>query len=397
MSETCPPGPLLHSSVIEISESALRTNLRFLREAIGPDVELTSVIKGNAYGHGIGTIVPLAERCGIRSFAVSHADEAYDAHRAMSATSRLVIMADVADEEFEWAIVHGVELFVFDRERLARAADTARRVAVPARLHLELETGMHRTGFDAAELPSVAAFVRDHADALTVVGVCTHYAGAESVENYLRIQSQIRAFEEGCAALTRAGATLGQRHTACSAAALTYPETIMDRVRIGIAQYGFWPSEQTRMQWLLRQEARGTPRSNDPLRRVMKWKSRVMSLKSVAAGQFVGYGITHLSTRPQRLAVVPVGYHHGFSRSLSNLGHVLILGRRAPVVGMVNMSMVTVDVTEIPEVRRGDEVVIIGRQKRGEITVGAFSDMTRDLNYEVLVRLPASIPRVTVP
>jgi alanine racemase len=121
-----------------------------------------------------------------------------------------------------------------------------------------------------------------------------------------------------------------------------------------------------------------------------------MDLKFVGPGEFVGYGTHYQTTRRQRLAAVPVGYFHGFARNLSNLGHVLIGGRRCAAVGMVNMNMLMVDATDLPQVKLGDEVVLIGNQGDQEITVGTFGEMTRDLNYEVLVRLPAEIPRLVV-
>lgn len=140
----------------------------------------------------------------------------------------------------------------------------------------------------------------------------------------------------------------------------------------------------------------GKPRFVDPLKRVISWKSRVMGVKAISPGEFIGYGTSYLTTRKQTVALVPVGYSHGFPRILSNLGHVLIHGRRALVVGMVNMNMMTVDVTDIPGVKRGDEVVLIGKQGKQQITVTGFSDLTRFLNYEVLVRLPQETPRAVV-
>jgi alanine racemase len=134
----------------------------------------------------------------------------------------------------------------------------------------------------------------------------------------------------------------------------------------------------------------------DPLRRVMEWKSRVMSLKRVRQGSFIGYGITYQAPRNMKIASVPVGYYHGFSRSLSNLGYVLIGGERAAVVGVVNMNMFVVDVTDLDGVHAGDEVTIVGRQGGAEISVGSFADMTDYLNYEVLVRIPRDIPRLVV-
>lgn len=133
-----------------------------------------------------------------------------------------------------------------------------------------------------------------------------------------------------------------------------------------------------------------------PLKQIISWKSKIMSIKSVPAGQFVGYGTVYQTTDDTLIAAVPVGYSHGFSRSLSNLGKVLIHGRRVPVIGMVNMNMMIADVSHCPGVQRGDEVVIIGSQRKNRITVSSFSDMTNDVNYETLVRLPKEIPRYII-
>ena len=122
-----------------------------------------------------------------------------------------------------------------------------------------------------------------------------------------------------------------------------------------------------------------------------------MSLKTVGAGEFVGYGISHQAVRRERLAAVPVGYYHGFSRNLSNLGYVLVKGERAPVRGLVNMNMILVDVTDIRDVKRGSEVVIIGDQDGSTITIASFADMLNHLNYEVLVRIPNELSRIVTP
>ncbi|MGD8441564.1 MAG: alanine racemase, partial [Holophagae bacterium] len=255
------------------------------------------------------------------------------------------------------------------------------------------ETGLNRTGLDGRALNGAVKRILDSPEQVRVEGVCTHYAGAESVGNHVRIEHQIAEFDRKIRLLEGRGVPTGLKHTACSAAAINYPETRMDLVRIGIAQYGFWPTAETRMRFLT---GRSSHKRQDPLRRVMAWKSRVMSFKTVRAGEFVGYGMSHQSARRQRLAAVPVGYHHGFSRSLSNLGYVLVNGGRAPVRGLVNMNMMLVDVTDLDGVRRGSEVVIIGRQGAAEISVASFADMMNHLNYEVLVRIPSELPRVVV-
>jgi len=379
------------TSVIEIDPRALAHNLRFLRRQLGDRPVLCSVIKGNAYGHGIECFVPLAEEAGVRQFAVFSAEEARRAHAASTRPqTRTMIMGCIDAPELEWAIERGLSFWVFDLQRLRDAVEAAGRVGRPARIHLELETGLHRTGLDEPALPAVLDVLREAGPRVRVLGVCTHYAGAESVSNYLRIHQQRERFERLCGVLEAGGLSWELRHTACSAAALTYPGTIMDLARIGIAQYGFWPSRETRMHHLTRS---GRPGAR-PLRRLLTWKSRIMALKDVPAGEFVGYGTSYLPERDNRIAVVPVGYADGYSRSLSNLGRVLIHGRRASVVGVVNMSALLVDVTRVPGVGLGDEVVLIGKQGRLSITVASFSELTRMVDYETLCRLPPDIPRV---
>ncbi len=270
-----------------------------------------------------------------------------------------------------------------------------------ARIHIEVETGLNRTGLTVKQLEAALALIRTNRDFVEVLGICTHFAGAESVSNYLRIQNQISRFHSMCDAVNRSGFKVGNdgihRHTACSAAALIYSETVMEMVRIGIAQYGFWPSKETEINFFTRKTKNGRhARYKDPLVRVIKWKSRVMSTKSVKRGDYVGYGTSSLITRRSRIATVPVGYFHGFSRDLSNRGHVLIRGQRAPVLGMVNMNVIMVDITDIRHARTGDEVVMIGKQGNNTISVGSFGEMTRFINYELLASLPSQIPRVLV-
>lgn len=384
---------MLYSSHIELSQSALRKNIKFIRNLIGSEVQYSSVIKGNAYGHGIKEFVPLAEQCGIRHFSVFSADEAERAMKSRQENSHICIMGSIENDELEWAIENGVSFYVFENERLNGAISAAKNAGKQALIHLELETGLNRTGLQGDQLIKAVDIIKNSIKHLKICGVCTHYAGAESVNNYLRIINQIEEFNRQCRWLKKRGINYGLRHTACSAAALSYPETRMDMVRIGIAQYGFWPSLETRMQYVLKHNRNEKKRAVDPLRRVITWKSKIMNVKDVEPGEFVGYGTSYQTTHKQKIASIPIGYYHGFARSLSNLGYVLVHGKRALVVGMVNMHVIMVDVTRIKDVKKGDEVVLIGKQNKAAITVGSFSDLTRFQNYEVLARLPFNIPR----
>ncbi len=382
---------MFHTSYIEINKPALKSNLRFLKRLTGPDVRFCSVIKGNAYGHGIEHFLPLAEDCGVDYFAVHSADEALRAHTTRKRESHIMIMGMIDDDQLSWAIENDISFYVFEFDRLNAAIYAARKQGGKARIHVELETGMNRLGFAWEDRDRLAKVLVDNRKNLHVMGLCTHYAGAESVANYLRIQNQIANFNRYQWYLRKKEVRSDMRHTACSAPLVSYPHTKMDMVRIGIMQYGFWPSKETFMQYLTQNG--GTRMTDSPLRQLISWKSGIMSIKHVKAGEFIGYGTVYQTTDDTVIASVPVGYSHGFSRSLSNLGKVLVHGRRVPVIGMVNMNMMIVDVSHCPGVERGDEVVLIGSQRKNRMTVSSFSDMTNDVNYETLVRLPREIPR----
>src|SRR5699024_4183471 len=348
-----------YPSYIELNKSSFQQNISFLNDYIGDYVLFSSVIKGNAYGHGIKHFVPMAEACGVRHFSVFSSDEAREACRASTREdTHVMIMGMIHNSVIDWAIEQGVSFFIYERDRLQSAADKARRIGKPARIHLHLETGMNRLGLDADAFEDVVRLLKDHHKHLSLDGISTHYAGAESVSNYVRIQQQMEQFNDYTSWFEDQSIEAGHYHTACSASALNYPESIRDMVRIGIAQYGFWPNRETYMNFVKR-HADINVEHKDPLERVMSWKSRVMSTKQVSAGEFVGYGNTYLTSRDQQIATVPIGYAHGFGRNLTNVGIVLINGERAPVAGLVTMNLLTVDVTDIYVVGNGAVVFII--------------------------------------
>lgn len=387
---------MFYPSHIELNKEAFHRNVRFLRNYVGEDTTFCSVIKGNAYGHGIDQFVPMAEECGIRHFAVFSADEAKKAVKAAhKPKSHIMIMGMIDNGVIGWAIKNKISFFVFEVDRLKEAIACAKKVNQKAKIHLHLETGMHRLGLEPEVFDEAIKLIKDNSDCLEIKGICTHYAGAESVSNHVRVSRQIENYNNYYNRFEEAGIIPEYRHTACSAAALNYQETIMDMVRIGIAQYGFWPNRETYMNFI-KNFSDIEKEHKDPLKRILSWKSKVMSTKKIPAGEFIGYGNTYLTSRDQKIATVPIGYSHGFGRNLTNIGIVLINGERAPVAGLVNMNMLTVDVTDIPETQKGDEVVIIGEQKGQEMTVASFSEMSNFLNYEVLVRLPSSLPRTVV-
>jgi len=379
------------TSLIELDRIALKENITFLKDLFGPDTRFSSVVKGNAYGHGFNTFVPIAEEAGVDHFSVFSGDEAMKVCKAANNNPEVMVMGWLDDAEMEWAIKNGISFWIFELARLEKAAEIVRRVKRKAIIHLEVETGMNRTGLSSKDVKKAISILNSHLDLFEFEGLCTHFAGAESVANYVRVKKQISRFNKIYKYVADNGITPKYRHAACSAAALNFPKTRMDMVRVGIAQYGLWPNIETYIKF-----NHGHENRPDPLRRVISWKSKIMSIKKVKAGEFISYGTTYLAQEEKRIAIVPVGYSHGFSRSLSNQGRVLIGGHRVAVIGMVNMNMLIADISFIPEVKLGDEVVIIGKQDDLEISFASFSEVSNLVNYELLVRLPHSIRREIV-
>ncbi|MEX0771389.1 MAG: alanine racemase [Balneolaceae bacterium] len=381
-----------HSSRIELSQSALRQNINFIRKKIGSDPVFSSVVKANAFGHGMETFVPMAEKAGVRHFSVASSYEAWEVRQACRQDSAIMIMGILYDDDLEWVIGNHIEFFVFDIPRLKKARQVAEKLGKKAIVHLEVETGGNRTGLSEQELPWVLNYLKSHREFLVFKGFCTHFAGIESLSNQFRIVKQQQKFEELYNQVKNSGILPELRHTACSAAALAFPDTVMDLVRIGTAQYGMWPGPDIYNLHLLQ-----TGKSKDaPLKRVLTWKTDVMHIKHLEKGEYVGYGTSYQAPKEMKIAVLPIGYSNGYPRSLSNKGEVLIRGVKAPVVGLVNMNVFMVDVTHIRDVEAGDEVLLIGRKGNNVISIRSFSEFTNAINNELVSRLPSAIPRIAV-
>jgi alanine racemase len=384
-------NPRDQSSYIELNTKQFSKNVAFVRKQLKDGVELSAVVKGNAYGHGIEQFVPMAEKEGVGHFSVYGIEEAVDFHKVARPESQLMIMGFLAQENIEWTIRKGYEFFVYDLYELELAVEAAKKLERAAQIHVELETGMNRTGVDEVVFPEFVKVIKENSEHLKLCGLCTHYAGAESITNYYRITHQIKKFKEYQKYFKDQGLEFDKFHTACSAAVMRYPDTQMDLVRVGILLYGLWPSRETLIDYNTKTET-----VDDPLTGIISWKTSVMTLKEVQTGEYIGYGTSFLANRPTRIAVVPVGYGYGYARALSNQGRVLINGQRVAVIGTVNMNMMAIDVTEIKNVKHGDEVVVIGIQGKNRISVSSFGELSSQMNYELLARLPHNIPRIII-
>lgn len=359
---------MFETSYIEIDRDALKANLRFIRNHIGPDRKLSYVVKGNAYGHGIEEYVPLAEAEGVDHFSVYSADEAFRVFEVKKANTEIMIMGAVDNQGLEWAIQHGVEVWIFEIERLKTALTIAQNTSKKAKIHLELETGMHRTGFDETSIAEAIAVLQSNENNFILKGICTHFAGAESISNFYRVKAQIKSYRKLVKKIEKNGLIAERKHTCCSAAALRFPEMMLDMVRIGILQYGFWPSMESFIEY-----SKGKSEKEDPLKRLISWKSNLMSIKHVKTGDYVGYGTSYLAQRDTLMGIVPVGYGHGFSRSLSNQGRAIINGTRVQVIGTVNMNCIAIDLSDVQDPQKGDTVTLIGCDGDLELSVASFS------------------------
>lgn len=376
------------TSYIEIEREAVSSNISFIRTLCNEHTEISAVVKGNAYGHGIEEMIPLLEDLGIHHFSVYSSAEARKAYKYLSSDSLLMVMGYVANEDMDWLVLNGVEFFVSDPYTLGQAFCGAGNSGSAAKVHLEVETGMNRTGLSLAQLKKAVNKINENPDLLEVKGIASHLAGAESIANYKRIKKQLSIFNRRARFLADMGITGFKRHIASSAGLINYPESRLDLVRTGILIYGFWPTRETQISYLLRSK-----KKQDQLKRAIRWQSTVVQVKQIPEGEFIGYGLTFQADRKMQTMVVPVGYCNGYSRSLSNNGHVIIHGQRSPVIGIVYMNMIICDITEIEGVKIGDPVTLIGQEGDVEITFSSFADMNNTLNYEILARLPENLER----
>ncbi len=381
----------MSTSIIEINTEALKNNISFLKTYYGDKVRISTILKGNAYGHGIEQVLPVYEEAGIDHFSVFSSKEASRVLKIKKHGSSLMIMGYIASEDLEWVIENEIEFYVFEPTYLKRVVRKTEKTGKMAHIHLEIETGMYRTGMTKEELKEAIMIIKDNRKFLHIRGFTTHLAGAESIANYHRVQNQLKLFDKRVKYLNRNEIEADIKHTASSAASVTYPRSRMDMIRAGIISYGYWPTRETYMHFL-----QGNRERKDPLRRAIRWKTKVMSVKRVPEGEFIGYGYSFQADQDMQIATIPVGYSDGYSRQLSNNGHVLIRGSRADVIGSVNMNMVLVNTSHIPDLEIGEEVVLLGSQGDNEISVASFLEMNNSMNYELLSRLPESIERILV-
>ena len=364
----------------EVDLDALRDNLAGIRQRVGPGVRLMTVVKADAYGHGLAAIAAHLMRCGTDLFGVANLAEAH-AIRSVGRGWPVLMLGACLPDEVARAIRDGVMLTVSDEAELRHIASEAARLGMPARVHLKVDTGMGRLGCrpgDAVKL----GIALGRSDALRLEAVYTHFAAAEDDAAFTRKQeARFRATLDD---LRAAGIPLPMVHACNSGGLLHQPNAWFGLVRPGLLVYGILPSGKRRL-------ARSVSQAFRP---ALSLHSRVSLVRAVARGATVSYGHTFTAPRAMRLATVSAGYGDGYPRAASGRAQVLVRGRRCPVVGRVTMDQTVVDVSALPAVVPGDGVMLLGRQGAEAITAGELAGWCGSIPWEILTGISYRVPRV---
>jgi alanine racemase len=372
--------PFYRPTRAEISLDALGQNIEAFRSAIPSGTKLLACVKANAYGHGAVEIAREAVRRGVDYLSVAFLDEAIQLRRA-DIQAPILILGYTPPEAVRTAVEHNVTITVFSEEVLEAAAGAAAATGMQARIHIKVDTGMGRIGLNPEQeaVPFIEKALQQ--PGVLVEGVYTHYAKADEADKtYTR--SQYRRLMAVADYFRAAGYELPIVHAGNSAAGIDTPELTGDMLRLGIGLYGLYPSDEVN-------------RKRVALKPVLTLKTALAMVKTVPRNTGISYGTIYVTQTEERIGTLPVGYADGFSRLLSGRAHVLVRGRRVPVVGRICMDQCMVRLDGLPsDVRAGEEVVLIGCQQKETITVEELAQAIGTIPYEVVCQLAARVPRV---
>ena len=375
----------------KIDLSAVRYNLDSMKNNIPEGTKMMAVIKTDAYGHGAVPIAEMLEKVDyIWGYATATAEEAFELRDA-GVKKPILILGYTFPYSHKRMLLEGIRPTVFRADMAKEISDCAKELMESGELkeaapiHIAVDTGMSRIGITPDE--KGIKFIREVSalPGITVEGVFTHFARADE-KDLTNVKERELVFADFVKnAETQTGINIPIKHCANSASIIAVPQSSMDMVRAGVTVYGMWPSEEV-------------PKDIIDLKPVMELISHIVMVKEVPAGTPVSYGGTFVTDKITRIATIPVGYGDGYPRSLSNKGYVLIDGKRANILGRVCMDQFMVDVTDIPDVKEGDEVVLLGKDKKSgeEITAEFLGDLSGRFNYELTCDLNKRVPRIYV-
>lgn len=376
---SCPINPL-YNAWAEIDLGAVKNNINVIRRKLADHSKILMVIKANAYGHGLKEISKAVLENGVEWLGVTSITEAL-LLRKLHPSARIVILSAGMYAHSSLLVKHDLTPILCSRQMAELLNTAGQELDKKVKVHIKIDTGMGRLGIwhenalDFIKYVSTLPYVQ-------IEGICTHFASVSSSEIDMEFtRKQLNNFISVVEQAARDGIYIPIRHIANSGAVLVFGDSYMDLVRVGISIYGLLPSPEFHSQI--------------PIKPVLSLKSRVAYIKDITAGRTVSYGRTFTAVEKARIATIPIGYSNGYSRALSNKAKVLIKGKRAPVIGIVTMDQIMVDITNIPGVNAGDEVVLIGRQGDEEINATEVAAWAGTIAYEILCKL--NVPRVYFP
>jgi len=363
-------------TVGEVDLGALEFNYRQIKKRIPEDVKLLAVVKADAYGHGAIPVSLRLEKLGVEYLGVAIPEEGVELRKGGVKTP-ILVLGGIFGEEVDQIFRFRLTPVIFGKDSLKILSREAERRRRKVKVHLKVDTGMGRLGVPLNLWPDFLREVKRFPKVETE-GILSHFSMTDEEKGFT--ENQWRAFQGAVAIAQKLGISSRYLHMASSATLTAFPAYSARLVRPGIMLYGSYPSP--------------TFRSLIPLKPVMTLKTRIHFLKSVPPGTRISYGGTFKAKRESLIATLPIGYADGYSRHLSNLGEVLIHGKRAPVVGKVCMDFIMVDVTDLPRVSAGDEVVLMGRQGTEQITPEEIAEKINSISYEVLCLIGKRVPRI---
>lgn len=365
----------------QVDLDAIVQNMENMKANLNKHTQMLGVIKTDGYGHGALEIAHCLEPLDFMyGFAVATAEEAF-ALRNSGVKKPIIILGYTFPYSFKGFVQEEIRPTVFREDMLSELSEAAAQAGKKIKIHIKVDTGMNRIGIRPDE--TGIAFVKKALayKNLEIEGIFTHFSRADEADKELT-KKQFRMFSDFVNRVEKElGITIPVKHCANSAGIIDHPMTNMDVVRAGIALYGLYPSEEV-------------SRETVKLKPALSLYSTIVYIKEIGSGESVSYGGTFKADRPMRIATIPIGYGDGYPRNLSGKGHVLICGKKAPILGRVCMDQFMVDVTDIPEAKEGDRVTLIGKEGKEQISVEMLSAISGRFPYELICDLGKRIPRV---